>query len=497
MQKLITGLTVSEPECFIAAPAPAGAAHARPLQRGLRRALRTLLVAVASGALMARAFAGELPPQEEAWNAHGQFTYIWQGKQAFPAAYTNLNGTTNSLLPQRERSFTTTATAFLGLRAWQGGELYFVPELISEMPLSDLHGLGGSIQNAELEKNGKVSPTIYRSRLFLRQTLGLGGDAAPVASGPMQLAGKSDSRRLVLTAGNLSVIDIFDKNAYTGDVREQFINMNFLTHAAYDFAADARGYSWGVAAEYYHDDWALRVGRFLGPRHPNDLQLNYSIMNYYGDNFEIEHRHALFGQPAKLRLLAYRNVEMMGRFDAAVSALRADPAKNAAACANFNYGSGNAGAPDLCWARRSNAKTGVGVNLEQRINDDLGVFFRGMKSDGQTEVYAYTATDSSLSFGAILRGTRWQRAQDMLGLAYARNWLSGSHVTYLNLGGIDGFIGDGRINYKPEQTLEAYYNIKLNPSLWVTLDAQRILNPAYNSDRGPVAIYGARLHAEF
>jgi high affinity Mn2+ porin len=441
------------------------------------------------------AIAGDV--KEESWNAYGQFTYIWQRKEPFTAAYTNLNGTPNSLVPEKERSFTTTATAFLGLRAWKGGEIYFVPELISELPLSGLHGLGGSIQNGELEKNGTVSPTIYRARLFLRQTWGLGGESTPVESGPMQLAGSADSRRFVLTAGNLSIIDIFDRNSYSGDVRQQFINMNFLTHAAYDFAADARGYSWGLAGEYYYDDWAFRLGRFLGPRDPNQLQLNYSIMNYYGDQLEIEHKHDLFGRPGKLRLLFYRNVENMGSWDDAIHAFESDPNKNATTCTSFNYGSGNASAPDLCWARKKNTKMGLGINLEQSIADDIGVFFRGMKSDGKTEVYAYTATDSSISMGTSIKGTRWGRARDSVGIGYAQNWLSTSHVKYLNMGGIDGFIGDGKISYKPEQVLEAYYNFNVNKYFWLTLDFQHVANPAYNSDRGPVSMYGVRVHAEY
>jgi high affinity Mn2+ porin len=102
----------------------------------------------------------------------------------------------------------------------------------------------------------------------------LGGESTPVESGPMQLAKTVDSRRFVFTAGNLASIDIFDKNACAGDVRQQFVNMNFLTYAAFDFAADARSYSRGLAGEYYYDDWALRIGRFIGPRDPNQLQLN-------------------------------------------------------------------------------------------------------------------------------------------------------------------------------------------------------------------------------
>ncbi len=460
--------------------------------------LRTLVATVA-GSLLAVAVPTSFAqaPAEEQVNAYGQFTYIWHQKQPFSAAYTNLNGSPNSLSPAKERSFTTTATAFLGWRAWRGGELYFVPELISELPLSGLHGLGGSIQNAELEKNGTVRPTIYRARLFLRQSWGLGGETTPVESGPMQLAGSTDSRRFVLTAGNLSVIDLFDKNAYAGDVRQQFINMNFLTYSAFDFAADARGYSWGITGEYFHDEWAIRAGRFLGPRHPNQLSLNFSIMNFHGDQLEIERKHDLYGRPGKLRVLVYRNVADMGRWDDAINAFQANPARNAAACTDFNYNSSNTNAPDLCWARRPNTKVGIGASVEQSVTEDVGIFLRGMKSDGRTEVFSYTATDSSLSFGAIAKGLRWGRAQDALGVGYARNWLSASHVAYLNLGGIDGFIGDGRISYRPEQVLEIYYSLNVNRYLWVTADAQRVVNPAYNSDRGPAKLFGVRLHAEF
>jgi hypothetical protein len=451
---------------------------------------------IASALLLTAFLALAEDPQEERWNAYGQFTYIWHQKQSFPAAYTNFNGSPNSLSPEKERSYTTTATAFLGLRAWKGTEVYFVPEMISELPLSDLQGLGGSIQNAELEKNGTRALTFYRSRLFLRQNWDFGGESTPVESGPMQLGGSADSRRFVLTAGNLSIIDIFDKNAYAGDVRQQFSNMNFLTHAAFDFAADARGYSWGLAGEYYHDEWALRFGRFIGPKDPNQLRLDTRFMKYYGDQLEIEHKHDLYGQPGKVRLLAFRNVENMGRWDDAISALQSDSNKNATTCTTFNYGSGNASAPDLCWARKRNVKMGLGLNLEQALAEDVGVFFRGMKADGKTEVYAYTSTDSSISLGTLIKGKRWGRERDTVGIGYAENWLSSSHVAYLGMGGIDGFIGDGRINYRPEKTSELFYIANLNKYLWFTLDFQRIVDPAYNADRGPVTLYGIRVHAE-
>ena len=95
---------------------------------------------------------GTILAEPEKFNAYGQFTNIFFRKNAFGAAYTNLNGTPNSLVPERERSFTTTATAFLSVRVWQGGAIYLAPELIAELPLSGLAGLGGSVQNGNWKK---------------------------------------------------------------------------------------------------------------------------------------------------------------------------------------------------------------------------------------------------------------------------------------------------------------------------------------------------------
>jgi hypothetical protein len=366
------------------------------------------------------------------------------------------------------------------------------------VPLSDLKGLGGAIQNAELQKTGGIPPTLYRSRLYFRQTWDL--DGAPVAldSAPLQLAQVVASRRLVLTAGNLSVLDVFDRNRYAGDLRQQFLNMSFLTQTAYDFAADARGYSWGVALEWYHDAWTLRAGRFIGPRNPNQLPLNYQFFTYYGDQIEVERRYELGGRPGAVRVLAFRNRWNTGRFQDAIDIWQQNPeAYNATTCNNFNYGSQNALAPDLCWARRPNVKLGGGVNVEQAVDDALGVFFRAFYADGRTEVYSFTSADRSLALGALLQGTRWGREQDTVGLGYGASWISSSHAAYLGFGGIDGFVGDGAINARAEQVVELFYRYAVARALWATLDAQHIANPGYNADRGPVNVVGVRLHAEF
>ncbi|HEX7668792.1 MAG TPA: hypothetical protein VF395_04380, partial [Polyangiaceae bacterium] len=110
--------------------------------------------------------------ENESWNAYGQFTYISSWKLPFRAPYTNANGSVNSLVPGAERSFTGSFTLFFGVGLWRGAEAYFVPEVIAERPLSELRGIGGAIQNFELQKTGAETPQLYRARTFLRQTIG-------------------------------------------------------------------------------------------------------------------------------------------------------------------------------------------------------------------------------------------------------------------------------------------------------------------------------------
>jgi high affinity Mn2+ porin len=441
---------------------------------------------------------GEHDIEEESWNAYGQFTYISSWKPSFPAAYTNLNGSINSLLPTAERSFTGTATLYLGVRLWKGAEAYVVPELISEQPLSQLRGLGGAIQNFELQKGGSPTPSIYHSRIFVKQTFGLGGERIVEESGPMQLATHYGSRRLDFVVGNFSILDFFDKNAFDVDPRQGFLGLGFLTYAAYDFASDARGYSYGGVAEFYWDNWAARVGRITPPKDPNQLPIDFRIFKYYGDQFELEHRHKIGKEEeGMVRLLGYRNRENMGRFSDAIAAFEADPEKNATTCPGFSYGSDNADAPDLCWARKPNVKKGIGMFAEQSITRDIGVFARGMYSDGQTEVYAYTSTDRSFSTGLMSNGSKWSRPKDFMGVGYNLGWISKVHADYLAMGGVDGFIGDGAISASAEKSLDLFYSVNYRKAYWLTGDYQRIASPGFNAARGPVDVFTLRIHGEF
>lgn len=117
-------------------------------------------------------------------------------------------------------------------------------------------------------------------------------------------------------------------------------------------------------------------------------------------------------------------------------------------------------------------------------------------ADGQTEAYAFTEIDRSLSGGTLIKGSAWGRGRDTLGMAFARNGLSQAHRTYLSAGGLGFFIGDGRLNYRPETIFETFYSVEISKRVWVSLDWQHIRNPAYNADRGPVNVGSMRLHVE-
>ncbi len=407
-----------------------------------------------------------------------QSTYIWQRHDAFHEAYHGLN----SLSADAARSYTATITGFWGFRPWRGGEAYFNPELTQGVPFSGLNGAAG-FTNGELTRTAGTTPHLYRQRAFLRQTWNLGGGEEQVEADLNQMAGMVDHNRIVLSVGNFSILDVFDDNAYGKDPRTQFMNAAFMAPLAYDYAADARGFGYGFTAEWYQGDWAYRIGRMTGPRDPNMLPTDYRIFKHYGDQIEIEHSHTLAGQPGKIRVLAWRNRARIASFADALDYLQKTPGAD----------------PQAIFAVRNSEKIkyGLGVNIEQAITDQLGFFLRAMKADGRTETLAFTETDASVAGGLVMKGNAWQRPHDTVGVGYSCNSLSNDRRRYLEAGGISFFIGDGKLNYASEKLFEAYYSLNVWKNLYLTADYQRMWNPAYNADRGPVDFGALRFHVEF
>ena len=156
--------------------------------------------------------------------------------------------------------------------------------------------------------------------------------------------------------------------------------------------------------------------------------------------------------------------------------------------------------PDVTLVRRDgHTKVGFGLNAEQEIAKNVGLFARVSYNDGKNETWAFTEIDHSASLGIASTGDRWQRPDDRLGAALVVNGLSPEHRAYLAAGGYGFIVGDGALNYGLEQIGEVYYSFAL-PTYHASIspDYQLVINPAYNRDRsGPVHVVAIRLHVEF
>ncbi len=417
--------------------------------------------------------AAQASESDWSWDVSAQATYIWQSKGNFQAPYSGAN----SLTSERERSYSFSSTAYVGLRIPLLGELYLNPEAIQGKPLSGLAGMG-SFSNGEMQKVGGPTLKPYLPRLFLRRDWALSEDAVDVEAAPNQLAGSHAIDLLRLTVGKFAITDVFDENRFSHDARSQFLTWASTAQGAYDFAADAQGYSIGAALEFKRADWALRVGRFMVPEQSNGEKLSWALGRLHGDQIEVEHRHEWQNLPGALRLLLWRNREAMGAFQDALN--------------KFLPGNPQVGA-----VRQLQTKSGFGLHWEQAWSPALGSFLRFSRGDGRTESYSFEDVDRSRQIGLNIKGLAWSRHEDNIGLLAIANSLSASHRQYLAQGGLTFFLGDGRLTYRDEQIFEAYYNWAAAPGLWISLDLQHLLNPAYNRDRGPVNLMALRLHAEY
>jgi len=411
-------------------------------------------------------------PESDRWEIHGQTTFLPQGYPAFHAPYSG----PNSLTPAPQLQQTWSNSLFLNARLWEGGEIYYNPELLQGFGLNDTVGVAG-FPSGEAQKSNFPYPHYNTSRLFVRQTFGFGGEQEELASGPTQLASKVDVSRLTLQAGKFAVIDIFDGNAYAKDARKDFMNWSIWAPGAFDYSADKVGLTYGATAEFNQKQWALRGGYFLMQAVSNSNSFDTRVFERGTYVLELETRYSLFSQPGKLRTIAWLNSAFSGSYRETLD----NPA--------FEL--------DIAQTRRGRIKYGYVINLEQALSDEVGLFARWSWNDGKTEIMAFTDIDASLSLGLSLKGAKWARPDDVIGIVGAINALSRDHRDFIAAGGLGILIGDGQLNYRRERILETYYAYALNKQLTLTADYQLITNPAYNADRGPVHIFSGRLHGEF
>lgn len=434
----------------------------------------------------------ESPPQN--WNWHVQNTDIVQGYPGFHSAYSG----PNSLPVGGETRETVSVDLMAGARLWRGAEAHVDGLMWQGFGVANALGLEG-FPNGEAFRLGTGVPNGSIVRLFIRQTVGLGGEQEVVQDDDFDLAGKEDVSRLTFTLGRFSAKDIFDNNAYANDARTQFMNWGLMANEAWDYPADGIGYTTGLTIELNQPKWTLRYGLFQVPRVQNSLTVEDQIFKWPRESSaedgplletwamvtELERRYSIADHAGTIRFLAFVNRANMAEYSAATTILKAD-------------------GPDADWeaARSLHYKYGFGLNWEQEIAKDAGVFSRLGWNDDREEGWMFNDVGYAGSVGLSINGELWQRPDDTFGLAGLFSGISKTEQDFFAAGGTgilagDGVPPDGEYHYGWEKILETYYDFKIWKSVHAAVDYQFASDPAFNRDRGPVSVFAGRLHWEF
>ena len=407
-----------------------------------------------------------------------QATIIDQGVLPFRSPYRDAN----SFKSNGDNQISQTYGLYLGSQLTPRLQFYFDVEMFKGEGISNGTGLGG-LTDGDVIRSGSVqlAKNPYVARAYVRYVLPLSPETEQADRAMDQMPGPEPVRRLEIKFGKFATNDDFDQNRYSNSTRTQFLNWSLWNNTAWDFAADTRGFSYGLLLAWVTPNWTVRVGSLMMPTVANGNTLDEHIWQARGDNVELTLRPSNWG--TVVRLLGYVNQARIGIYRDAIAKAQ-------------ETGS----TPDITKQDHpGRIKWGGGINIEQPLGDEgeTGVFARLGWNDGKTESFAFTEVDRLATVGLQLSGVHWWRPKDVLGIAYAVDGLSPEHRHYLNRGGAGFLLGDGKLNYALEQVLEVYYRVQLLRYVQTSLDYQYIQNPGYNRDRGPAHVIGGRLRVSF
>lgn len=417
------------------------------------------------------------------WSNYFQLTVISQSHSGFKSAYSGTNSLTDSV---ETGNTSITSTLFLGRRLWKGAALYFNPEIAGGRGLSFAMGVAGAL-NGETYRIGNPEPKVFIARAYLQQHLPLANTAYEEAADDVnQLKDKIPSSRITVSIGKFSVADFFDNNKYSHNPRTQFFNWSLMANGAWDYPANTRGYTMGLVIELIKPTWALRLSSVAVPRIANAAKMEYDITKAHSETLEIEKKLWLNKRPGSVRFIVNNTYSKAPSYQDGIKAITTNDIQL------LRVISGNAEGTVY-----GGKKFGLCFSIEQEVTNDIGLFSRIGWNDGKYATWAFTEIDKTVSLGLSVKGNKWNRSDDVLGIAGVINGISDTHRSFLKAGGYGFIIGDGSLNYGNEAILETYYSALLSKNFWLTLDYQFVKNPAYNKDRGPVHVFAIRGHIEF
>jgi high affinity Mn2+ porin len=420
---------------------------------------------------------------DSGWSHHFQITIISQIHSGFKAAYSGMNSLADTVEPA---ATSVTTTLFLGRKLWKGAAFYLNPELSGGKGLSSAVGVAGAL-NGETYRIGDPQPSLSIARAYLQQSFPLGNTAYENEDDDVnQVAEKIPLSRVTISAGKFSITDFFDNNSYSHDPRTQFLNWSLMSNGAWDYPANTKGYTSGIVVELIKPTWAVRVSSVAVPKIANHPEMEYVFGKAQSETIELEKKIHIDGKSGIIRLLGSYTESRAPSYKEGITALKIGDT------ALLNVISGNAQGTTY-----GGEKTGACINIEQEMTNNLGAFARAGWNDGKYATWAFTEIDQTAQLGLLLKGTKWKRKDDAVGLAIVVNGISSEHQAFLKAGGYGFIIGDGNLNYGNETILETYYNAKAFQSFWLSFDYQFVNNPGYNKDRGPVHVFAIRGHIAF
>jgi high affinity Mn2+ porin len=411
----------------------------------------------------------------------GQGNVVFQWHPAFPAKYTG----TNSLTPWAQSATTHVLTLYAGYELTPTTEVFADAEYATGGGIGGAFGLAGyaNLDSVRTVSGAQLPTTPYLARLMIRQIIPLSDDRVEAERDELHLATSLPARRIEIRFGKFDLADFLDLNTWGQDSHLQFLNWTVDNNGAWDYAANTRGYTDGALLEYDDHWWTARFAEVLEPKIANGIHLDADIARSRAENLEFEARGNLIAhRGGVVRLLSYLNHADMGSYEEA----------------NADYLDHITPTPDIIFTRlEGRHKYGFGLNFEQAISTNLGVFGRLGWSDGHNESWAYTEDDRTAEFGGFASGAAWRRKNDRAGVAFVANGIAKAHQTYLADGGLGFLLGDGALTYGPEEIFEGFYTAHLWRGFFASFDLQHITNPGYNQVRGPVTVPGLRLHVDF
>ena len=412
----------------------------------------------------------------------GQANFIFQVHPPFHAAYSGKN----SLHPSYEKATSRVLTLYTGVRLNDSIELLADIEDAAGAGLSNALGLAGVTNLDVVRVPGQGSPLStapYLARGMIHKVFALSRDKIENDRNALSLFAELPRRRLEIRFGKFTLADFLDLNSVGSDTHFQFTNWTVDQNGAYDFAADTRGYTVGILADYEDRNWGFRFAETLMPKVANGIDLVWRPWQVHADNWQYELRHGVIPKkPGALRLLAFTNYANMGIYRDAVA----------------QFEKGLVPRPDITnhpW--HITRKYGFGINLEQSLARYLTAFARFGWNNDKTESFVFTEVGQTFAGGLGANGPLWHRRYDRAGIAFVSNAISKDHQRYLAAGGYGFLLGDGKLNYGREDIVETYYTAHVWRGIYIAPGLQHVNNPGYNRDRGPVLVPSFRLHLEF